>query len=315
MVKLWSSKESIFQCDLTSVCPYQLSYQHPDLKKYLQSLITCSETGFPEMERWYKTVNYANSVYDPHVAHGRYKEEELENFFIESLMFEDNALSLRSSQMIALLHKSMTEFSNTMAKNPKYAYLEYQPVISGSLREKTKTFVPCEADITCAAIHTHGLEIMNNEDSQTAIKVKPEIARNKDLDRNNFSNLCIENNVLCPKRLQSEFCDAMQYAFENTDPELIGPFFLGPFSLKRKDKISCFYMLYRDRILRDLMVCIDFVFSIKHPEYKLPNQVQKSLNVNKNFPSKRDNKRQCPFFGIVFRFGSTICNRPARQYP
>ena len=39
-------------------------------------------------------------------------------------------------------------------------------------------------------------------------------------------------------------------------------------------------MLYRDDILKDLMVCIDFVFSIKSSkEYKLPKEVQESLNV------------------------------------
>ena len=116
MVKLWSSKECIFQCDLTSVCPYQLSYQHPDINKYLRTLITSSEQIFPEMEQWYKRSNYTNSVYDPHVAHDEYKKEELENFFTESLLFEDTILSLRSSEMIELLHRAMTEFSNTMAK-------------------------------------------------------------------------------------------------------------------------------------------------------------------------------------------------------
>ena len=173
--------------------------------------------------------------------------------------------------MIKLLHRAMSEFSKTMAKSPKYAYLEYKPVISGSLREKTKTFVPSEGDVTCVAMHTQGLEIMNNQTSQTVIRVNLGIADKE------WSRVCIEGNVLCPKHLQIEFCDAMQYAFEHTSPELIKPFFLGPFSLKRKDKISCFYMLYRDEILKDLMVGIDFVFAIPHSNYK--TDLKQSLNV------------------------------------
>ena len=261
MVKLWSSKENISQCDLTSACPYQLSYQHPVLNKYLRTRVTIfKRKRFLEMKKWYAKVNNSNTVYDSQVKHKQYKKRNLKEFFNQSLLFADNALSSRSSQMILLLHKAMAEFSKTITENPKYAYLKYTPVISGSLREKTNTFVPCEGDVTCVAIHTQGLVIQNNEASQSAIKVNLEIA-----DKN-WSRLCIKDkrssvrNVLCPKRLQSEFCDAMHYAFENTDPELFRPFVLGPFLLKRKDKISCFYMLYRDRILRDLMVCIDFVF-------------------------------------------------------
>ena len=235
MVKLWCSNENIFHLDETSVCPYQLSYQHPDINTFLQALITDSSAlkSYPEMNQWYRKVNNSNTVYDSKVKHDKCKDRNLEEFFNQSILLADNALSFVSTPFIALLHAlsfasppfidllhgAMTEFSNTMAKNKKYAHLEYKAVISGSLREQTKTFVPCEGDVTCVAIYTQGLEIINNTDSQTAIKVNPEIAKN------NWSRLCIGQNFLCPKHLQSEFCDAMEYALENTDPELIRPFF------------------------------------------------------------------------------------------
>ena len=89
---------------------------------------------------------------------------------------------------------------------------------------------------------------------------------------------CGQEDILSPQKLEIEFCNAMEYAFENTD--IKSPFSAGRFSLQRRDKISCFRLLYRNDTIKDVVVTVDFVFAFPHPIYMIPQYLKDDLGVH-----------------------------------
>ena len=51
------------------------------------------------------------------------------------------------------------QISQAMKSNNSLAFMEFEPIISGSMVEKTKCFYPNEVDIMCQFLHTESLKI------------------------------------------------------------------------------------------------------------------------------------------------------------
>ena len=276
MIRLWISQENILDCDDTGTCAFQLSYQHKEVyfmlcryvKIELRDKLYDLYSG--QMNEWYDRVANSKTTYD-------FFPKDVPNtlfcksFLTKSDLQEDKSLWIASMNLFDSLIVIMDNFSKTISRSKQYSFLEFKAKKCGSLREGTKTFVPNEADITCIATHTEGLEIIDTESSQSWIRVIKSEANA------NWSRLCIEQDILSPQKLEVEFCDAMEYAFENT--HINPPFSASKFSIQRKDKISCFRLLYRSDIIKDVVVSVDFVFAIPHPTYQFSDQNKYELGV------------------------------------
>ena len=263
MVKLWSSSESIFDCDATGMCPFYLSLQHEEVYKIVTQFINPRNVHkydpkyWEEMTEWYERIGNCDTIYGLRAT----SYTDCIEFLEQSVLYKDSTLWSPTVELFDSLIAIMNEFSRTISSSAKYSFLAFNAEKSGSLREGTKTFVPNEADITCVAQDTTGLKINDSLSSQSSIQVLETHAHK------NWLRVCRSENILCPQKLEVEFCDAMEYAFENT--HIPSPFSAGKFSLQRKDKISCFRLLYRNDVIKDVVVSVDFVFAFPHPKYTL----------------------------------------------
>ena len=61
-------------------------------------------------------------------------------------------------------------------------------------------------------------------------------------------------------------------------------------SLQKKDKISCFHFLFRNDVIKDLVISVDFVPAIPHPQYKLEHELP--------LQAQGDTKENCKFYHI-----------------
>ena len=288
MVKKLVSKENVFERDGSSMCPFEISIQHPNIHQHLLKLTKPQDKSrFSEtLEDWYEKVQNSKTVYRPpekskalvenetkvqtsRTAH-RFTEKskaldknEIKLFLTQAPLFNDAILLSASRLLCRKLLLVLQLCSDEISQSTKYAFLAYTPVQSGSMREGTKTFVPEETDITCKLNDVTGLEILDKEKSQSVIRVKGNIAHS------GWAKLCIENDILCPKMLSSTFTELLKETITKVTPACLKPMSFSVHSVQTKDKIPCFYFVFRDETIKDLVISVDFVVAIPHPEYKL----------------------------------------------
>ena len=171
-----------------------------------------------------------------------------------------------------------------MSQNKSYAFLQFTPMQSGSIREKTKTFTPNEGDITCVVDDATGLEILDGKKSQSTIKVNSKIANR------GWVELCLDNFILCPKLLSAFFTRVLKEIMNKRSSVLPKHFAFSVHSLQKKDKISCFHFLFRNDVIKDLVISVDFVLAIPHPEYKLEHELP--------LQAQGEEKETCKFYLI-----------------
>ena len=188
---------------------------------------------------------------------------------MQSLLFKDKILSSNSRVLSGDVVEIMQRFSDNMEEDPEYSFLAFTPVINGSMREETKTFVPNEFDLSLAVKKTTGLEIADKEKSYSLVKV------NDTADRR-WLGLCFEDtNVLCPNKLKRKFNMAMKQCIQTkAASHHASPFYFSRYSLHEKDKIPCMYLLYRSDSFKDLLISIDFVIGLEHPSYKIERKLK-----------------------------------------
>ena len=197
IVKKLATKENVFLSDETSLCPYQISYQHENIHEFLKHLTKqTDESQYSELKDWYKRVRKSNTMYTPSIKNAMNKTET-ELFLEQSVLFADIALCSATQELFDQLLSFMKLCSNEMSQNKNYAFLQFTPMQSGSIREKTKTFTPNEGDITCVVDDTTGLKILDESKSQSTIKVNREVANR------GWVELCLDNFILCPKLLSA----------------------------------------------------------------------------------------------------------------
>ena len=288
MVKKFVSKENVFELDGSSMCPFEISIQHPNIHQHLLEITKShDESQFPvPMEDWYKKVQNSKTVYRPPETCKAQDENEtkVQNkttayrstekskaldknetklFLTQAPLFDDNVLLPASRLLCKKLLSVLKDCSVEISQSTNYAFLAYTPVQSGSMREGTKTFVPEETDITCKLNDVTGLEILDKKKSQSVIRVRGNIAHS------GWAKLCKENDILCPKLLSSTFTDVLKETITNVTSTFLKPMSFSVHSVQKKDKIPCFYFLFRDETIKDLVISVDFVVAIPHPEYKL----------------------------------------------
>ena len=185
-------------------------------------------------------------------------------FLMQSLLFKDENLCGKSRSLSCDVVGVMQGFSNNMEGDPEYSFLAFTPVTSGSMREETKTFSPNEFDLTLAIKNTTGLEIENKETSRSLVKV------NDTADRR-WLGLCIKDtNVLCPTKLKHKFNMAMKKCVRTkAATHHVSSFSFSEYSIQEKDKIPCMHFLYRSSSFKDLLISMDFVIGLAHPNYKI----------------------------------------------
>ena len=171
-----------------------------------------------------------------------------------------------------------------MSQNKNYAFLQFTPMQSGSIREKTKTFTPNEGDITCVVDDTTGLKILDETKSQSTIKVNRKVANR------GWVELCLDNFILCPKLLSAFFTRVLKEIMNKRSSILLKHFAFSVHSLQKKDKISCFHFLFRNDVVKDLVISVDFVLAIPHPEYKLEHELP--------LQAQGEEKETCKFYLI-----------------
>ena len=252
----------MFQMDDTSKCPYEIAYQHKHIHRYVCSLVKMTDRArFSEIMNWYKKVLNSKTMYNPKKKKKKLSKAKIKTFLVQSVLFADEVLGPASCalfhQLLSIIKKCSHEISNSTA----YAFLAFTPIQSGSIREKTKTYVPNESDLTCVVKDTKGLEILEGNKSQSMIRV------NADANRG-WVSLCLGNNILCPKLLSSIFTTIMKDIIAKITAMYLKPFSFSIHSVQMKDKICCFHFLFRNDIIKDLVISVDFVLAIPHPEYK-----------------------------------------------
>ena len=165
-----SVEDAVFQIDQTSNCAFQISYKHidayPDIHKFMKSKIRVhKQSKFMEIEEWYKRIDGSTSIYHPEEEQTTKHTYNIELFLKQSLLFKDERLRVYSHKLFQNIEGVLEDFSDIMKHDPKYSFLAFTPVISGSMREQTKTFCPNEFDSTLVLKHIRGLEIESKENS------------------------------------------------------------------------------------------------------------------------------------------------------
>ena len=160
---------------------------------------TDNDTKSVEMEAWYRRMENSKTIYHPHSQQPIIVKEAAEVFLKQSLLFRDENFGHESHLMSYDVVELMTGFSAIMEEDEEYSFLAFVPIMSGSMREKTKTFSPNEFDLTLALKNTTGLEIVNKKRSYSLVKVYDTADRR-------WLSLCIKDtNILCPTKLKRKF--------------------------------------------------------------------------------------------------------------
>ena len=258
-------RNAVFKTDETSISAFEISYQHKEINKFLKAKVSKhSQSRCGEMKAWYTRIENSKSTYCSRSKSPYLTKKDTEMFLTQSLLFKDENLCGKSRSLSCDVVGVMQGFSTIMEEDPEYSFLAFTPVISGSMREETKTFCPNEFDLTLAIKSTTGLEIENKVTSRSLVKV------NDTADRR-WLGLCIKNsNVLCPTKLKHKFNMAMKKCVRTkAATHHISSFSFSEYSIQEKDKIPCMHFLYRSSSFKDLLISMDFVIGLAHPNYKI----------------------------------------------
>ena len=258
-------ESAILKNDETSINAFDISYQHKYINKFMKAKVSRHiQSRCVEMEAGYRRIENSKSIYCSKSKQSIMTKKETEVFLMKSLLFEDENLSHKSRSLSSEVVGVMQGFSTAMEEDPEYSFIAFTPVLTGSMRDETKTFSPNEFDLTLAIKNTTGLEIEDKEGWYSLVKV------NDTADRR-WLGLCIKNNnVLCPKKLKHKFNMAMKKCVRTkAATHHISSFAFSEYSIHEKDKIPCMHFLYRSRSFKDLLISMDFVIGLKHPGYKM----------------------------------------------
>ena len=288
--------------DGTSISAFQISYQHERIHDIMKPRVS-DQRAFAgnqsaDYKEWYTKINRTASVYSPGQKQSALDKDDTEIFLKQSLLFDDEILGEPSNKLFESLLDDMTEFSSMFEQSSEFSFLAFTPRKGGSMRERTKTFAPNEFDLSLALKYTTGLKIIDQQKSQSAVQV------DKTADKG-WKDLCIEkSDILCPKKLKSKFIEAMmvccgiaaserdppghteeqidrtvskknfpEYTEDQTEKVPRFHFFYSKYSVERKDKIPCLHLLYRKSPFKDLLISVDFVIGLIHPDYKLEHEL------------------------------------------
>ena len=164
--------------------------------------------------------------------------------------------------------------SQAFRNKSKLAFLEFEPIISGSMLEKTKCFYPNEVDIVCLFIHTESLQVREKDPFVTLEETK----------ETDWTSVCCAFKVVqAPmvlrtflKGIQSVLLAGLIKQLTAEMPHLQ----INKYPLRFEDKIPRLVFRYNKHPFNNLQVSVDLAPVFKCPDYTLeePLPLQTSCN-------------------------------------
>ena len=158
--------------------------------------------------------------------------------------------------------------SKTFENDSRFRHLVFTPILSGSMTEETKCFMPDEVDIVCR------LENIVYDFDVDDHRVKCRAAHVVE-----FQHLCDSDADIVPSKLNRDFFNAVDIVIQEgrvylpTNNEKFS-ITMGTFALHFEDKISRLVVGYNSHYFNDLEISIDLAPAGYRPDIPLPLNVE-----------------------------------------
>ena len=254
-------KEEITKADGTTVSALQLSCKCERLQKVLvgeYGPTILQNDSLVEFRDWYKfTKQFSTKIQvNRHERLDREKVEVVRNTIRLSAL--PNGCP-EAKQMTDSVLAMANELSNVLGETQEYRHFVFQPLLAGSVSERTKTFVPNEADMVCQFmiesslvpfIDRKGTGFVISEDNVCSLNT-----------RNWFAYTNADENRLISTMVADDFYGALKESLKKiiSRKKLFGYLHLKPDALQLKDKISHLQLLWRGPKYKDMLVYVDLV--------------------------------------------------------
>ena len=192
-----------------------------------------------------------------------------------NIMYRDDCNTIgRLSIKLALM------ISHEFSKHGKYELMQFEPQLSGSIRERTKCYFPDECDVLCRFLHSGILE-HNYDPIRHAVSFS---AKNNSY----WDKLSNAYGQLITPRLNRAFYSAVDFVIQVGDFDYYAEedgciLSLNKYSLHYEDKISRLVAHYNSPNFNELPVSIDLVPAIDCPDYQPPTPLPLGLRCSKYF--------------------------------